>query len=288
MSIVLSTPGADDLVDAVGALRAWHFDGAPLQLHPGDLGWFWQLGAAALAARVRLWSEDGRILAIALLDTPDLLRLAIAPDGQDDLRLANQLAADIAQPARGVLPPGKVYLEARSAELLRGLLFEAGWQPDEPWTALSRDLTVPVEDCGIRIVVVGPEQAACRAAAQRAAFDGATFDEHRWQLMAAGLPYAEARCLLGHDEDDNVVAAVTVWSAGPGGPGLLEPMGVHRDHRGRGHGRAITLAAASALRELGSSSAMVGAESSNLGAVATYRSAGYEPLPDVRDLRRGR
>jgi ribosomal protein S18 acetylase RimI-like enzyme len=63
-------------------------------------------------------------------------------------------------------------------------------------------------------------------------------------------------------------------------------MGVHRDHRGHGHGKAITLAAAAALRELGSTSALVCTPSSNAGAVATYKSAGFQPRPEVRDRRR--
>jgi ribosomal protein S18 acetylase RimI-like enzyme len=63
-------------------------------------------------------------------------------------------------------------------------------------------------------------------------------------------------------------------------------MGVHRDHRGQGHGRAITVAAAASLRELGSSSALVCTPSSNAAAVATYKAAGFEPLPEIRDRRR--
>ncbi|WP_420855834.1 GNAT family N-acetyltransferase [Thermoactinospora rubra] len=63
-------------------------------------------------------------------------------------------------------------------------------------------------------------------------------------------------------------------------------MGVHRDHRGHGYGKAITVAAAAALRELGSSSAIVCTPSSNAGAVATYQSAGFQPLPERRDLYR--
>jgi ribosomal protein S18 acetylase RimI-like enzyme len=82
------------------------------------------------------------------------------------------------------------------------------------------------------------------------------------------------------------VAAATVWSAGPGRPGLLEPVGVHRDHRGHGYGTAITVAAAAALRDMGSSSAIVCTRSANLGAVATYRSAGFRQFPDVPDLHR--
>jgi ribosomal protein S18 acetylase RimI-like enzyme len=166
------------------------------------------------------------------------------------------------------------------------LLLDEGWDADEPWTPLRRDLTETVEDCGVRIEVIGPEQAGVRAAVQRAAFDASTFTEERWRAMAAGSPYADARCLLAYDDQGNAVATVTVWSAGPAKPGLLEPMGVHRDHRGRGYGTAITVAAAAALQKLGSSSAIVCTESSNVGGVATYKSAGFEQLPDVRDLRR--
>ncbi|WP_369267690.1 GNAT family N-acetyltransferase, partial [Streptomyces harbinensis] len=69
-------------------------------------------------------------------------------------------------------------------------------------------------------------------------------------------------------------------------PGLLEPMAVHRDHRRRGHGRAITLAAAAALRALGASSAFVCTPTANTAAVATYTAAGFRPLPVTRDSRR--
>jgi GNAT superfamily N-acetyltransferase len=56
--------------------------------------------------------------------------------------------------------------------------------------------------------------------------------------MAAGLPYADARRLVAYDGHGHghAVAAATVWSAGPGKPGLLEPMGVHRERRGHGYG----------------------------------------------------
>lgn len=102
-------------------------------------------------------------------------------------------------------------------------------------------------------------------------------------MEAAGSPYADARCLVAYDDQDHAVAAVTVWSAGPGKPGLLEPMGVHRELRGHGYGTAITIAAAAALQELGSSSALVYTPSSNVGAVATYKSADFQPLPEIRD-----
>ena len=286
MTIVLSKPGVDGLSAAVGALREWQYDEAPLQLHPGDLGWFWRAGAEATAAAVRTWSRDGRILAVGLLDAPDLVRLTTAPDAQQDEALARQLVEDMAEPERGVLPAGRVYVEAPTGALVRDLLFEARWNADEPWTPLRRDLTEPVKNPGVRIEVTGPEQAHVRAAVHRASFGSPKFTERRWHMMAAGLAYADARCLVAYDDQDNAVAAVTVWSAGPGKPGLLEPMGVHQDHRGHGYGTAISVAAAAALQRLGSSCALVCTPNSNVGAVATYESAGFQRLPQRLDISR--
>lgn len=286
MAIVLARPGVDGLSEAVCVLREWQYDGAPMQLHPGDLGWFWRFGAEATAAAVRTWSRDGQILAVGLLDDPRLLRLTIAPDAQRDEELAQRLVEDVTGPERGVLTEGKVCVDAPMGALVQDLLFEDGWNADEPWTPLRRDLREPVKDPGVRIEVIGPERVYVRTAVQRASFDRSTFTDERWHAMAAGLPYADARCLVAYDDKGNAVAAVTVWSAGPGRPGLLEPMGVHRDHRGHGYGKAITVAAAAALQQLGSSSAIVCTPSFNVGAVATYKSAGFQQLSEIRDQRR--
>lgn len=275
-----------------------------MQLHPGDLGWHWRFGAEATAAAVRTWSRGGQVLAVGLLDGPALVRVAIAPDAQHDEELAAQMVVDVTPPDHGVLPRGSVSVEVRSDGLFKRLLLDDGWGPGDAWTPLRRDLAEPVEDCGLQVEVIVAARAHVRAAVQRAAFSRSTFTEQRWRAMAAGPPYADARCLVayeGHSGGDGgdgregrgadegrgaAAAAATVWSAGPGRPGLLEPVGVHRDHRGHGYGTAITLAAAVALRGMGSSSAIVCTESSNVGAVATYRSAGFEQLPDVPDLHR--
>ncbi|MEV4091057.1 GNAT family N-acetyltransferase [Streptosporangium saharense] len=287
MAITRGEPGADGLSEIVGVLREWQREGAPFQLHPGDLGWFWRFGAEATAAAVRTWSRDGRILAVGLLDHPRLLRLAIAPDAHRDGELTRRLAKDMTEPEHGVLPEGKADVEVPDGDLgrdLRDSLFEDGWNAGEPWTPLRHDLTEPVNGLDVRIEVIGPDKAHMRTAVQRASFDGSTFTDDRWHAMATGSPYGDARCLVAFDDQGDAVAAATVWSAGPGRPGLLEPMGVHREHRGHGHGKAITVAAVAALRESGSSSAIVLTPSSNTGALATYRSAGFRPLPEIHSL----
>lgn len=272
----MEVPGVDGLAAALDALREWQHDEAPMQLHPGDVGWFWRFGQEATAAAVRTWRRDGRVLAVGLLDGPGLMRLTTAPDAARDEDLARRLVEDMT----GVV----VAVEAPPGAVVRDVLVEAGWHAGERWSPLVRDLTGPVPDPRVRIEVAGPARVAERTAVQRASFDGSTFTDERWHAMAAGPAYTDARCLVAYDDRDTAVAAVTVWSAGPGRPGLLEPMGVHPDHRGHGHGTAITLAAAAALRRLGSSSALVCTPSANGGGVATYASAGFRRLPERRDL----
>ncbi|MFI7423139.1 GNAT family N-acetyltransferase [Nonomuraea sp. NPDC049684] len=286
MTIETGRPGIDGLGDVVRLLGEWQRDGEPVQLHPGDVGWFWRFGARRTAAATLTWSRSGEIVAAGLLDGADLLRLAFAPGASQDEELAGRMARDVSAPARGVLPEGQAHVEAPPGALVRELLLKDGWATGEPWTVLARDLGAPVPDPGVPVETVGPEQAHEWAAVVRASFDGSTFTEERWHAMAAGVPYTGARCLLARDDRGTAVAAVAVWSAGAGRPGLIEPMGVHRAHRGRGHGRAITVAAARALREAGSSSVLVCCPSANTGGVATYRSAGLERLTERHDVSR--
>ncbi|MEU6715731.1 GNAT family N-acetyltransferase [Nonomuraea sp. NPDC046802] len=286
MAIEIGGPGADGLGGLVRVLGEWQDDGGPVQLHPGDVGWFWRFGAKRTAEATRTWSRAGKVLAVGLLDGAQLLRLAFAPEALREEELAQQVVEDVSAPERGVLPEGKAYVEVPMGALVQDLLFKDGWESGEPWTPLRRDLGSPVPDPGVRVEVIGPEQAHEWAEVLRASFDGSTFTAERWHAMAAGAPYVDARCLAVRNEQGQAVAAVTVWSAGEGKLGLIEPMGVHRAHRGHGYGRAITVAAARALQELGSSSVVVCTPSSNIGAVATYRSAGLERLPERRDLYR--
>jgi len=286
VTITLSTPDVAALADAVQALRSWQHDAAPVPLHPGDLGWHRRLGAEATAAAVRVWSRDGMALAVGLLDGPGLVRLGMAPVAERDEELATRMAADLARPERGVLPVGPAAVEVRCGAALRPLLTGAGWDDDEPWTPLRRDLARPVEPSALRVEEVGAGSASVWTAVLASAFGTTATGDERWRAMTAGTPYPDARCLLGYDDRDVAVAAAGVWAAGSGRPGLIEPLGVHAEHRGRGHGREITIAAAAALQRLGASSAVVATPSANTGAVATYVAAGFQKLPDVRDIAR--
>ena len=280
----LATP--DSLEEIVEAVASWQHSGGPVQLHPGDLGWHWRFGAQVLSDALRVWRRDGQILAVGMIDGPALIRMALAPSVDLDDAFAGRLLTDLSDPGRQVLPAGAAAVEARYGVAFRHLLLVSGWAADEAWTPLCRNLTEPVGDCGLAVQVVDAHDVEGRVAVQRATFPNSTFTGEHWRAMAQAPPYRRARCLVGHDGDGTAVAAVTVWSAGPGRPGLLEPLGVHRDHRGHGYGRAIAVAAAAALQELGSSTATVCTPSSNVGGVAAYASAGFRQLPAVTDFRR--
>jgi len=284
MSLELATPRADQLDAVVADLSSWQQDGLPVQLHPGDLGWAWRFGAVTLAEALRVWTVDATTVAIGFVDEAWLIRMAIAPPADNDEELAQALARDLEDPMRGVLDGANVSVEARFGTAFRSQLRTRGWVEGDPWAPLVRDLSDPVEGSELRVEVVGPERVDDRVAVQRGAFTSSTFTAERWHEMSRSSAYQHARCLVGYDSKDNPAAAVTVWSAGPGRPGLLEPVGVHRDHRGHSYGTAISLAAAAALRDLGSSSALVATSSSNQAAVATYASAGYRRMPDVTDF----
>lgn len=301
MAIKMSIPNVQDLDHATEVLSSWQFDRGPLHLHPGDLGWHSLKGAAKTASSLRVWSRDGKILALGLLDGPDgLLRMALDPGLRDDDELARQLADDVSDPQRGVLDGDNAVVEARGARRLLPLLLRQGWQLDEPWTPLSRTLSASahvdeqrIEQAGLRIETIGPDDVDLWVAVHWSAFKGTPFGEEErrdfrkgWLKMALGPLYHRARSLAAFDRHDNAVAVTTVWSAGPGRPGLVEPMGVHRNHRGHGYGVAISVAAASALHRMGASSAIVCTESSNAGAVSSYLAAGFTAHEQVADLQR--
>lgn len=286
VAIELNIPDVGRLGQVVAALGDWQYEDSPMQLHPGDLGWFRQFGTESTAAAIRTWSRNGQLLAIGLLDDPGMLRMTVAPQVRREEQLARQVVADLSEPNRGVLPAGKVSVESPDGTRVQDLLSEVGWSDGEAWTPLRRDLAGPVEQTALRVELIEPGRESEFTAVHRSAWDSPQFTDELWREMATGLPDTDARCLLGYDDQDVAVAGVTVWSAGQGKPGLLEPMGVHADHRGRGYGVAICVAAAAELKTLGSSSALVCTLSSLTAAVATYRSAGYQQLPQRLDRSR--
>lgn len=278
--ITLDPVDATTLPAVLARLGAWQLDEGPVPLHPGDLAWALRLGEPRLLEALRAWSRDGRPCAIGFLDGPGVLRLGLDPEVEDDEELAARLRADLEAE-----PGPDLAVELRRGAALQRALREHGWSEGEAWTPLRRSLAEPLPDPGITVLEVDGSTAEDWTEVLRSGFPGSTATAERWRTLTAHpLAARHGRVLQGRDDQGNAVAAAAVWSAGPGRPGLLEPIAVPAAHRRRGHGRAISLAAAAALRELGASSAAVATESARTGAVATYRSAGFVTDGPVRDL----
>jgi GNAT superfamily N-acetyltransferase len=283
MSIVRTTPVPDALDTIVGVLSSWQRDAALVQLHPGDLGWAWRSGSSAVASSLRVWSEDDAIVAIGFFDGADVFRMTVSPARWSDESLARRLADDLFDPR---FSPGPLSLELPVETTLRATLARSGWTPGEAWTPLAHDPSAPTADAppALTIERVGAHVVSEFTALHRSAWGNARFDDESWQTMADGPAFRDALCLLGRDPTGAAVAGVTVWGAGAGRPAVLEPMGVHAEHRGRRYGTAICLVAAAAARKLGASTAWVCTPSALHSAVATYRSAGFVALPERLDL----
>lgn len=295
MALTVRIPSPDEIPALAARLDAWQSDPWAGHLHAGDLGWRTLVGAEETAEAIRVWTRGGTPVAIALLDD-GVLRLAVDPDLARDEVVAAEMAAGLFGPDVGVAEPGGAIVEARGASALRRRLRDDGWADDEPWTVLSLDLSddlLAAARTEVRVERATIDDASAWTGVHWSAFKGTPFggesrerSVRRWRTMMSGPLASRAHCLIGYNEDGTPVAVTTVWTAGAGRPGLIEPMGVHRDHHGRGYGTAITIAAARALRDEGASSANVAAENSNPAASATYRAAGFVSLGTVTDLRR--
>ena len=291
--LTVSAPQVAVLREVADVVGAWQRDDGDLQLHPGDIGWYARLGPEATARGLRVWRQAERVVAVGLLDGGDLLRAAVDPEHRNDADLARRMADDVDDPARGVLPAGSAVVEARGAPLLLHALTARGWVDDDPWTPLRRSLAEPVPPSDLAVEVVTASSVDAWVEVHLSAFHGGSVTDGdralvraRWAALVGGPFAQDVTGVLGRDGDGVAVAAAAVWTAGPGRPGLLEPMGVHDGHRGHGHGRSVCLAAAAVLRAAGASSVLVCAETENTGAVATYEAAGFVAGEPVRDVRR--
>lgn len=285
MTITVDVPDTSSLRAVVTTLSSWQRDAPLVQLHPGDLGWAWRHGATSVAAALRVWSDDGVVVAIGFLDGPSVLRMTVAPERSADPGVARVISEGLSRADDERFPAGALSVEVPTTTAVHEHLASTGWAAGEAWTPLARDLSDPVDLPlpGFRAEVVDASSVTDFMAVHRSAWGNASFTAERWQTMVGGTPFDAGVCLLGRDGSGAPVAGVTVWGAGNGRPAILEPMGVHADHRGRGFGRAICTAAAAVLRERSASIAWVCTPSSLQSAVATYRSAGFSPLEERFD-----
>ena len=245
-------------------------------LHSGDIGWALRLDDADFDVITRLVRSAGETRAVLMLDG-SVLRTAIRPDSVHDLPLAECLV----EQAEAMPQAGEGFVETEFGSTFRSLLSGRGWQLDsKPWVLLYRPLgSADGEyDDPLCCPVSSQQDIADRVIVQRLAFERSTFTVARWHQMAAGPTYDPTLDWLRRGIDGVPTAGATAWSAGPGKCGILEPLGTHPEHRGQGHGAAVSRAAIAALARAGASGVTVATPADNGGAVRTYLACGLRPV----------
>lgn len=131
-----------------------------------------------------------------------------------------------------------------------------------------------------------------RAVAEFCRLYDRSFDGLRWSQPyeegEVGATLARAEDLLFALVDDEPVGVV--WHERlPDGRGRVEPLGIAREHQGRGHGRRLLLAALHSLRRQGARPVEIGVWRDNSSAMSLYKSLGFTETSNwyylARDIR---
>ena len=280
--------GRDDVAPLIEAMSAWDVQGTYVSgLSAGDVGWQLRNPDELVDGSIHGWWDGEELLAAALLEEGWSARPRLAP-----FRARSREVAEAVRLEVEAMTGEQVWCDADHGTAMRHVLLQAGWQTDpEPWVCLHRDVAGdPAYEPPAGVTVLrGHEDVEGRVDAQRHGFEKSTFDVASWHRMAAGPGFRPELDLVLH-VDGVACAVATAWLSPQGGTSVLEPVAVHRDHRGRGLGRAVVRAAADACRRAGATGVSVCTPASNTVGVAAYLSAGFtlmETMPGVTRRRDG-
>ena len=278
MTYVVERPGRSGADAVVAAMSDWEpLRGFGGQMHSGDVGWYLRYDDAVVDAGLHVWrTADGELVAVGLQHGAQVLLTAVHPARLRDMELGEVMAQD----ALKALSGDDLYIDAPYPAAVRVVLAARGWDLDpDPWPALYRPVTesdLAENDAAVRSVLSDAEVEQ-RVEVQQRMFERSESTVAGWHRMRQTAAYSADLDLM-LCEGGHAVAAATAWSAGVDKCGLLEPVGVHVDHRGKGYGSHVVRAACAALARAGASGVAVFTSASNEPAVALYKSCGFRTV----------
>ena len=237
--------------------------------HVGDVAWgMRQHEGREHEWRIRLWVEDGRVVAWSWLkqDGRDHLEHDVHPD---HLRLLDEI---LDEPAARV---AFAYLddEDRHAALVRhGFV-----QPGPEMRFLLRDLAEPPElpilPDGFRYRTMNAQDVPERVSIHREVWAPSRVTESSYRQVRAEWPYRESLDCVVEAPDGRFAAYCLCWSDDENRVGEFEPVGVRDEFRRRGLGAAVCTFALRRLHEEGCREAIV--YCATHAACALYESIGF-------------
>jgi GNAT superfamily N-acetyltransferase len=221
-------------------------------MHRGDLEWraFGPHGYP-LGDLIELWEDGGAVAGWALLSA-DGFDCQVMPQFR-----RTQLEGEIIEWAQ------RRTLQWRRANFQR---------------SLEGDIPAPVVPDGWDVRGLRDEDIDSRATAQYEAFaPGSKTTPETWRHLMAHAPgYDRELDNVVVDPDGTVATGALTWVDPDNCVGLFEPVGTRPAFQRRGCGRAALLRGLRVLRDRGMSSAIVSTNATNGGAMALYRSVGFE------------
>jgi ribosomal protein S18 acetylase RimI-like enzyme len=242
--------------------------------HVGDLAWgLRQHEGRENEWKIRLWVEDGRVVAWSWLkrDGRDLLEHDVHPD---HLHLLDEILAE---------PTARVAFAYEDDTERRAALARHGFAvPGEPMHYLVRDLTEapvpPALPAGFRYRTAGENDGPERVAIHREVWTRADrpsrFTESSYTQVRNEWPYRESLDCVVEAPDGRFAAYCLCWLDNENRVGEFEPVGVRKEFRRRGLGRGVCAFALQRLHEEGARQAIVYCASAP--ACALYESLGFQ------------
>lgn len=255
------------------ALEQRRLLGPRAQWHVGDVTWgLRQHEEREREWKIRLWVEDGRVVAWSWLkqDGRDRLEHDVHPE---HLHLLGEI---LAEPAARVAFAFEDDAERRAALARHGFT-----EPGEPMHYLVRVLAeapeLPPLTEGFRYRTVGDADLAERVAIHREVWSRpdrpSRFTESSYAQVRTEWPYRESLDCVVEAPDGRFAAYCMCWPDDENGVGEFEPVGVREEFRRRGLGAAVCTFALRRLHEEGLRQAIVYCASGP--ACALYESLGF-------------
>lgn len=204
-----------------------------------------------------IWAEDGETVAFAWASLPGS-GLDICVDPAHAGLVPEILAwfeATVPGPTRNItLQEGDTHIT--------DVLADHGYAPEEGEFTVyqERDLedlpTSPLP-AGYRLRVLEDDDAAAWIPLMRASFPNSRVDTTSYGVFRSAWPFRRELHWVAEAPGGTFAATALMWLDEDNATAQLEPVGTHRDHRRKGLGSAVCLAAMRAAKDLGARTALV-------------------------------
>jgi len=263
--------------------RAWQADAPLVAATPAAIEW-WHAATAPepLGAHLRLWSEDGQVIAWTWHDGDEIEWHVWTGDADRDVEVFRGILESAIADA-GVRPIGCFSAENDPASI--AALVDLGFSPADrrlsqfqwrPADDRRAPIPEPALPAGYRIrPVKGPDEVPARVELHRAAFPPSRLNVAKYERLLTLPHYRFEDDLVVEAPDGRLAAFAMAWWDDDARVGEFEPVGTHPDHQRRGLARALLSWGLDRFAERGARVVQVYSDAANPASEALYEAIGF-------------